>query len=72
MLKKGDRGDRCYYRCNGLCFCFASFVLLVRAVAFLPFSCQKLAVLANVPVLMQSYHLKRTLLALFALSPEPV
>lgn len=39
---------------------------------FLPFSCQKLAVLANVPVLMQLYHLKRTLLPQFALSPEPV
>ena len=71
-LEKGDRGDRCYQRCNGPCFCFASFAMLVGATAFYPSLAKKIAVLANVPVLMQSYHLKRTLLALFALSQEPV
>lgn len=46
--------------------------MLVRATAFYPSLAKKIAVLANVPVLMQSYHLKRTLLALFTLSQEPV
>lgn len=40
-----------------------------RSRGFLPFSCQKkIAVLAQVPVLMHLYHLQRTLLARFALS----
>lgn len=62
---KGHRGDGCSQGCNGLSCCFASAVMLV---GFSLFCCQKISVLANVPVLMQLYHLKRTLLALLAIS----
>lgn len=67
--RRGHRRVILFKKCPVLLF--SSLVTSAGAGAFCPSQSKGIVVLANIPVLMQLYHSRRTLLALFALSQEP-